>query len=108
MSSHIVTDVEQACDRLIVLGVGRVLLHGTVADALAAHRIQREGDAPLGDGTPVATFAGPAGERLTLIRLTQPVEATRDHRTTLEEVVLGYLASARALPGEAVSRETAA
>src|ERR671918_497523 len=39
LSSHIVTDVEQACDRLIVLGVGRVLLDDTVASALGAHSI---------------------------------------------------------------------
>jgi ABC-2 type transport system ATP-binding protein len=107
LSSHIVTDVEQACDRLIVLGGGRVLLHATVADALASHRVQREGDAPAGDGTPVATFAGPAGERLTLIRQAQPVGAAPDHRTTLEEVVLGYLASGRAVR-DAVPGETAA
>ncbi|MEX0626923.1 MAG: ABC transporter ATP-binding protein, partial [Chloroflexota bacterium] len=37
LSSHIVTDVEQACDRLVVLGVGKILLHDTVADAKATH-----------------------------------------------------------------------
>ncbi|MCA1570137.1 MAG: ABC transporter ATP-binding protein [Chloroflexi bacterium] len=37
LSSHIVTDVEQACDRLIVLGVGRVLLQASVTDAVATH-----------------------------------------------------------------------
>ncbi|HTE65334.1 MAG TPA: ABC transporter ATP-binding protein [Candidatus Binatia bacterium] len=109
LSSHIVTDVEQACDRLIVLGVGRVLLHATVADALTSHRIQREGDEPVAGATPIATFAGPAGERLTLLRLAgaQPPRATPDYPTTLEEVVLGYLASGRALPGQATGEAAA-
>jgi ABC-2 type transport system ATP-binding protein len=86
LSSHIVTDVEQACDRLIVLGIGRVLLHASVADALAAHRIAAADEAV---GEVIASFAGPAGERLALQR-------DGDGRSaTLEEIVLGYLASTR-------------
>ena len=50
LSSHIVTDVEQACDRLIVLGVGRVLLHDTIADAMATHWIATDG-AAIGRGS---------------------------------------------------------
>ncbi len=87
LSSHIVTDVEQACDRLIVLGVGQVLLQSSVADALATHRVA-SADAATGDV--VATFADPAGERIALQR-------DGDGRpAALEEIVLGYLASARA------------
>jgi ABC-2 type transport system ATP-binding protein len=98
LSSHIVTDVEQACDRLIVLGVGRVLLQADVADALASHRIAVDVAPPASEA--IATFAGPAGERLTLVR-GAPAAAVDDLRpATLEEVVLGYLASARAVPGE--------
>ena len=92
LSSHIVTDVEQACDRLIVLGVGRVLLHETVADALGTHWIGTDGVAAPGS---VATFAGPAGERLTLVRRTEPAGGDRLRPASLEEVVLGYLASGR-------------
>ncbi len=93
LSSHIVTDVEQACDRLIVLGVGRVLLQETVTDALTSHRI---GPAEEAAGKVVSTFLGPAGERLALARSTQD---DRLRPATLEEVVLGYLASARPVPG---------
>jgi ABC-2 type transport system ATP-binding protein len=89
LSSHIVTDVEQACDRLIVLGVGRVLLQASVADALATHRVAVADEA---SGDVIATFAGPAGERLAL----QRHEGGRT--ATLEEIVLGYLSSARAVP----------
>ncbi len=93
LSSHIVTDVEQACDRLIVLGVGHVLLHDTVAQALASHWIGTDGAADIGD--PVATFAGPAGDRLTLVRRAEPAGGDGLRPASLEEVVLGYLASGR-------------
>lgn len=84
LSSHIVTDVEQACDRLIVLGIGRVLLHDTVAVALSEHAISltERPDA-------VGSFAAADGSRISLVR------GQSDRPATLEEVVLGYLASAR-------------
>jgi ABC-2 type transport system ATP-binding protein len=85
LSSHIVTDVEQACDRLIVLGVGRVLLHDTVADAMEAHAISATEHPDA-----VASFGAPDGSRIWLVR------GNGDRPATLDEVVLGYLASARA------------
>jgi len=102
LSSHIVTDVEQACDRLVVLGVGRILLHDTVADALATHWMATD-DATSGEGTAIGSFGGPGGERLTLLRTGSPSTGPALRRATLEEVVLGYLASGRALPGEAAA-----
>lgn len=89
LSSHIVTDVEQACDRLVVLGVGQVLLQASVADAVAIHRVAPADEAV---GEVIATFAGPAGERLALQR------EGGGRPATLEEIVLGYLASARPTP----------
>jgi len=94
LSSHIVTDVEQACDRLVVLGVGRVLLDDSVANALATHAIATDG---ASTGERIGEFADPAGSRVTLMRGT--AESTAEGGTlrpaTLEEVVLGYLASSR-------------
>jgi len=84
LSSHIVTDVEQACDRLIVLGVGRVLLNDSVAAAMAAHAISST-EAP----NVVASFGAPDGSRIWLVR------GEGDRPATLDEVVLGYLASGR-------------
>ncbi len=84
LSSHIVTDVEQACDRLIVLGVGRVLLHETVAEALGRHGITA--GAVVGG---FSTFRGPDGEPISL------VAGAGERPATLEELVLGYLASGR-------------
>jgi ABC-2 type transport system ATP-binding protein len=101
LSSHIVTDVEQACDRLIVLGVGRVLLHDTVADALASHAIISDGAAVSGER--IGSFAGPAGDRVTLVRRADGAEGDGPRTASLEEVVLGYLASGRALPGMAAA-----
>ncbi len=85
LSSHIVTDVEQACDRLIVLGVGRVLLNDSVASALAGHAISASERTDA-----VASFASADGSRISLVR------GAGDRPATLEEVVLGYLASSRA------------
>lgn len=102
LSSHIVTDVEQACDRLVVLGVGRILLHDTVAEAKATHWMATDG-AATGDGEAVGSFGGPAGERLTLMRGSTHSEAANLRPASLEEVVLGYLASGRGKPGEAAA-----
>jgi ABC-2 type transport system ATP-binding protein len=84
LSSHIVTDVEQSCDRLIVLGVGRVLLHDTVANALAGHAVSASERTDA-----VAAFAAADGSLIWLVR------GAGDRPATLEEVVLGYLASSR-------------
>ena len=84
LSSHIVTDVEQACDRLIVLGVGRVLLHSTVAAVLAEHAV-----AVTERSDAIGSFAASDGSRIFVVR------GYGDRPATLEEVVLGYLASGR-------------
>jgi ABC-2 type transport system ATP-binding protein len=99
LSSHIVTDVEEACERLVVLSAGRVLLDADVAQARGDHRI-----VVAGVGTPiigeVATFAGPGGARLTLVRTADP---STGRAASLEEIVLGYLSSARASSGDAAA-----
>jgi ABC-2 type transport system ATP-binding protein len=84
LSSHLVTDVEQACDNLVVLGVGRVLLHASITDALGSHGVSLT---PRPDA--VASFAEADGSLLSLVR------GEGDRPATLEEIVLGYLASAR-------------
>jgi ABC-2 type transport system ATP-binding protein len=89
LSSHIVTDVQQACDSLVVLASGRVALHAPVAKARAEHRTVLEGD--LGGQPFVGKFVGPDGERFVLLKSSDP--GLRD--ATLEEIVLGYLVAAR-------------
>jgi ABC-2 type transport system ATP-binding protein len=96
LSSHVITDIEQACDRLLVLGAGRTLLDLSIAGAIAEHAIVVTPDgepSPPGDASAsvVGSFPGPTGERLSLIRGSAPGSRS----ATLEEVVLGHLAAGR-------------
>ena len=99
LSSHIVTDVEEACDRLIVLGGGRVLLHDSIEQARRTHRVGHAEGARTPDR--VSTFPGPEGRQFALLRTDSP--SLRP--ATLEEIVLGYLVSGRSRGGDV---ETAA
>jgi ABC-2 type transport system ATP-binding protein len=91
LSSHVITDIEQACDRLLVLGGGRKLLDLSIAESIAGHRIVDE-RAP-GDDV-VGTFMDTNGGHVSLIRHPSGV-APRGRPATLEEVVLGHLAAGR-------------
>jgi ABC-2 type transport system ATP-binding protein len=91
LSSHVIADIEQACDRLLVLGGGRKLLDVSIAEARATHRVV-EGEPTPGSGRLVGRFPGPLGEPLALVE--DPGPAGRS--PTLEEVVLGHLAAGRA------------
>lgn len=101
LSSHVITDIEQACDRLIVLGKGHTLLDVSIAEALAHHRVV---DGPAGPAISpdrvVGSFPSPEGDTLTLVRVRSaeplPPEGTPDERpATLEEVVIGHMAAGR-------------
>jgi ABC-2 type transport system ATP-binding protein len=95
LSSHVITDIEQACDRLIVLGAGATLLDLSIAGAIAEHRVigaSEAAGAPPEPGMIVGSFPGPAGERLSLVRGDASIGG---RPATLEEVVLGHLAAAR-------------
>jgi ABC-2 type transport system ATP-binding protein len=102
LSSHVITDIEQACDRLIVLGKGHTLLDLSVAEALAHHRVV-EGTATeaieaVGGDAFVGAFPAPAGEPLALVRTPVVVAAGAPvigRSATLEEVVIGHLAAGR-------------
>lgn len=86
LSSHVLSDVEVACDSVVVLGDGHVLLHERIPDAIASHAVV-EGVAE--DPMAVAAYRRPGGDLVTLLRTTDP----RTRRPTLEELVMGYLAS---------------
>ena len=98
LSSHVITDIEQACDHLVVLGAGRKLLDEPIAAAVAAHGIVG-GDL---SGTPgaIGSFIEADGTRITLVEVASDAGGSRAARgglrpATLEEVVLGFLASVR-------------
>ena len=96
LSSHVITDVEQACDRIVVLGGGRKILDESIAESLAAHRVADGDPAPTAGATRVAAFPDPLGQTMTLWRVAAgTVEPPGFRVATLEELVLGRLASSR-------------
>jgi len=92
LSSHVITDIEQACDRLLVLGGGRKLLDLSIAESIAAHRIVAARAA--GDDV-VGSFMDVDGATVSLVRA-PTTSLVRGRAATLEEVVLGHLAAGRA------------
>jgi len=95
LSSHVITDIEQACDRLVVLGRGHTLLDVSIAEALAHHRVI-EGEPVVAPDRAIGSFPSPEGGRLTLVRAPSVEAVPTDGRpATLEEVVIGHLAAGR-------------
>ncbi len=94
LSSHVVTDIEQACDRLVVLGNGRKLLDAGIADALERHAVCPVGASVPVDATLMGAFETAERARVQLWRLGDAWSYALP-RATLEEVVLGYLAASR-------------
>ena len=106
LSSHIVTDVEDACDRLAILGGGKVRLDCPLEEARQTHRLP-EADSPPPGATAVGSFLGKGGKTvMTLWRLApgdDPGSAPNSgpgetsEAASLEDVVLGYLAAGRGI-----------
>jgi len=95
LSSHIVTDVEQACDRLMILVGGCIALHDDVSAIRDRHRTV---DGREATGLPlVGAFRGPGGEWLAVVDTPAPMGRS----ASLEEIVLAHLASSRLEPGVA-------
>ena len=118
LSSHVITDIEQACDRIVVLGRGQTLLDLSIAEAVAHHRVVSgdagsAGGAAAGPGAAVGSFPSPEGDRLTLVRVpaVQPLDGPAPgpgRSATLEEVVIGHMAAGRLRRAMARSEEVAA
>ncbi|MEW2290006.1 ABC transporter ATP-binding protein [Streptomyces sp. NPDC047841] len=93
MSSHVVAELEDSCDHLLLVGGGRIRLSGEIDDLLAAHRRVSGAAAttPLDAHTVVESRV--TGRQLTaLIRPSGPLPG--DWRTatpSLEELVLAHL-----------------
>ena len=95
LSSHIVGDLDEVCDRLIVLAPARVQLDAEMAWARAHHRLVPLADA--GGLDVVGSFANRRGVHTALVRTEEPVaEPPR-----LDDIVLGYLAAGRRPEAEA-------
>jgi len=89
LSSHIVGDLDEVCDRLIVLAPARVQLDAEMAWARAHHRLVPLAD--TGGLDVVGSFANRRGVHTALVRTGEPV-ADPPH---LDDIVLGYLAAGR-------------
>jgi ABC-2 type transport system ATP-binding protein len=100
MSSHLVSDLELACDYLVLLANGRLVLSGDVDELLAGHR-QLSGTSntePLPSGRDVVSARRVGRSASLVVRGTQPgYGAGWDVRSVdLEELVLAYMDRAAA------------
>ncbi|MFD4410296.1 ABC transporter ATP-binding protein [Streptomyces sp. NPDC058466] len=97
MSSHVVAELEDSCDHLLLIGGGRVRLAGEIDDLLAAHaRVSASAQSVLDPHTVVESRT--TGRQLTaLIRPAGPLPGDwRSDPPTLEELVLSYLRNPQA------------
>ncbi|TXS41228.1 ABC transporter ATP-binding protein [Streptomyces sp. uw30] len=97
MSSHVVAELDGACDHLLLLGSGRVRLAGPLDDLLAAHRlVTGRADASLDAHTVIESRT--TGRQLTaLIRPSGPLgDGWQSTAPTLEELVLAHLRAPQA------------
>jgi ABC-2 type transport system ATP-binding protein len=92
LSSHIVTDVAHACDRLVVLGEGSVRLHDQIDTAVGRHRLAPPTSTPAGWES-VSEFPAEDGSVQHLVRrLRDGPDDPSLGEASLEELVIGYLA----------------
>lgn len=88
VSSHIVTEVEPVCDRVVLIADGRVLLDVTIEES--RRRFVALPAEQLNGRRAIGVFAGGGGELLALMD-----EPGYGRAASLEEVVIGHLAGNR-------------
>jgi ABC-2 type transport system ATP-binding protein len=96
LSSHIISELEPVCDRLIILSASSVRVSGTVDWFLTAHRVLTGNrNEPLPEG--VAVIARRDAERQTTLLIRGDVgslgESWQLHEPELDEIVLAYLST---------------
>ncbi|MFJ5264163.1 ABC transporter ATP-binding protein [Streptomyces sp. NPDC088387] len=94
MSSHILADLENACDHLVLLGGGRVRLAGPLDELMAAHALVT-GAAATGLAPHTVVESRTAGRQVTaLVRPRGPLgDGWQSAEPSLEELVLAHLRS---------------
>ncbi|MFC9387132.1 ABC transporter ATP-binding protein [Streptomyces venezuelae] len=99
MSSHILTELEGACDHLLLVQDGRIRLTGAIDDLLSAHTLLSGPVADLAPHTVVESRT--TGRQLTaLIRRQGPVEGPWETRDpSLEDLLLAHLRAPRPREG---------
>ncbi|GAA1321195.1 ATP-binding cassette domain-containing protein [Pseudonocardia xinjiangensis] len=93
LSSHVIADLEDSCDYLVLLRDGRVRLCGEVEELLAAHRhLTGPADSAADPGAGHVVHRSTVGRQTTaLIRDTEVPPGFRAVTPTLDDLVLGYL-----------------
>ncbi|MEU6666655.1 ABC transporter ATP-binding protein [Streptomyces sp. NPDC046727] len=93
MSSHVVAELEDSCDHLLLVGGGRIRLAGEIDDLLAAHlRISGVAEATRLDAHTVVESRVTGRQLTALIRPAAPVPGDwRTSAPSLEELVLAHL-----------------
>ncbi|WP_440900279.1 ATP-binding cassette domain-containing protein [Actinosynnema sp.] len=95
MSSHVLSELESACDHLVLLADGRVPLEGPVDELLDAHRVLvGSADLPAPDGV---VESSAVGRQRTVLARTGDVPGWTCARPSLEDLALGYLRTSRAV-----------
>jgi ABC-2 type transport system ATP-binding protein len=93
LSSHVIADLEDACDYLVLLRDGRVRLCGEVEELLRAHRrVTGPGDAAPGLAAGHVVHESTVGRQTTaLVRGPDVPPGFRAVSPSLDDLVLGYL-----------------
>ena len=91
LSSHVLAELEDVCDHLVLLRDGAVPLSGSIASLLAGHRVV-VGDVPVNPESVVHRGTG-ARRATALVRgpAPEPGPTCVVEEPTLDELVLGYL-----------------
>src|SRR5262249_17262693 len=96
VATRVVADIERVCERVVLLGEGRIRLEGTVEDLLATHRLLTGARRPLGTIRRVAEILRQRHRwrQLTLVvRTNGPVldPSWSVDEIGLEELLLAYM-----------------
>ncbi|MFE8947691.1 ABC transporter ATP-binding protein [Streptomyces sp. NPDC007856] len=113
MSSHVVAELEDSCDHLLLVGGGRIRLAGEIDDLLTAHvRVTGAADSARLDAHAVVESRVTGRQLTALLRPAGPLPADwRATPPTLEELVLAHLRNPEApalTTAPAVTEESAA
>ncbi|MBD3141258.1 ABC transporter ATP-binding protein [Microbispora bryophytorum] len=94
LSSHVVSDLEETCDWLVVLNGGRLQVSGDIEELLDGHLVLTGPDGVPAAGTRVVSASRTGRQVSMLVRGAPPLDPRwRARRPGLEELVMGYLRS---------------
>jgi ABC-2 type transport system ATP-binding protein len=105
LSSHIVSELQQTCDYLVILSRGHVQVSGEIARLLSAHRLLTGPSLTSGSsGLDVIQLTRNGGQTKALVRTDgeSGMANLEGHEVNLEELVLAYLSRDRAPQGSIV------